>query len=254
MKITILGSGTSTGIPMVGCQCAVCQSVDPRDQRTRSSILIEHGGKYILVDTTTDLRQQALRAALPRVDAVLYTHAHADHVNGIDDLRGFHFLHKEVVPCYGSATTMRDIRAKFDYVFTPKDNRCYAQLLAAQIIDAPFDLFGLTITPLKLPHGSGEATGYRIGSFFAYVTDCSAIPPATSDALRDLDVLVLDALRYTPHPNHLHISAALEVIADLKPNQAILTHLTHEVSCRDEERLPPGVVLAYDGMTFTLDF
>jgi phosphoribosyl 1,2-cyclic phosphate phosphodiesterase len=148
---------------------------------------------------------------------------------------------------------MRDIRAKFDYVFTPKENRCYAQLLAAQIIDGPFDLFGLPITPFKLPHGSGETTGYRIGTF-AYVTDCSAIEPNIRTELADLDVLVLDALRYTPHPNHLHMSAALEVIADLKPNRAILTHLTHEVSCRDEERLPPGVVLAYDGMTFSLDF
>jgi phosphoribosyl 1,2-cyclic phosphate phosphodiesterase len=251
MKVTILGSGTSTGIPMVGCQCPVCQSTDPRDQRTRSSILIEHGGRYILVDTTTDLRQQALRAQLPRVDAVLFTHAHADHVNGIDDLRGFHFLHRRVIPCYASAATLSEITTKFAYIFAPRDGHGYAQLLDPQEIAGPFTLFDLAITPLTFPHGLGEATGFRIGTF-AYVTDCGTVPPTARAALRNLDLLIIDALRYTPHPNHLNIPAALEIIAELKPRLAVLTHLTHEVSCRDEMRLPPGVVLAHDGMDFQL--
>lgn len=251
MKVTILGSGTSTGIPMVGCHCPVCRSADPRDQRTRSSVLIEQAGKQILVDTTTDLRQQALRVGLPRVDAVLFTHAHADHVNGIDDLRGFHFLHRTVVPCFGAAGTLDDIAAKFGYVFRSENSQGYAQILAPHPVAEPFELFGLTITPLALPHGHGSATGYRIGSF-AYVTDCSAIPTTAQQQLQNLDVLVIDALRYTPHPNHLNIPAALAVIADLKPKLAVLTHLTHEVSCLDEERLPPGVRLAFDGMTFDL--
>lgn len=253
MKITILGSGTSTGIPMVGCRCPVCRSTDPRDQRTRSSLLIEHESNYILIDTATDLRQQALRAALPRIDAVLFTHAHADHVNGIDDLRGFHFLHKQIVPCYASSATMQEISSKFGYVFDPASNHAYAQLLRANIIDGPFTLFGLTITPLRLPHGPGESIGFRIGPF-AYITDCSSIDSCNREALRELDLLVLGALRYTPHPHHLNITTALEVIADLQPARTALTHLTHEVSCRDEERLPPGVVLAYDGMSFELPF
>lgn len=253
MKVTILGSGTSTGIPMVGCRCPVCRSADPRDQRTRSSILIEHAGSQILVDTTTDLRQQALRVGLPRVDAVLFTHAHADHVNGIDDLRGFHFLHRTVIPCFGDAGTLDEIAAKFGYVFHSQNSQGYAQLLEPHVVAGPFELFGLPITPLTLPHGHGSATGYRIGPL-AYVTDCSAIPLVAQDQLRDLDLLVIDALRYTPHPNHLNIPAALAVIADLKPKQAVLTHLTHEVSWRDEERLPAGVRLAFDGMTFELQF
>jgi phosphoribosyl 1,2-cyclic phosphate phosphodiesterase len=250
MKVTILGSGTSTGVPMVGCQCPVCQSTDPRDQRTRSSILIEQEGRYVLVDTTPDLRQQALRIHLPRIDAVLFTHAHADHVNGIDDLRGFYFLHKQVIPGYGSAATLRDLTAKFGYAFRSQQVHGYAQLLEAHEITGPFALFGLTINPLPLPHGPGEATGFRIGNF-AYITDCGTIPPDAREALRNLDLLIIDALRYTPHPNHLNIPAALEVIADLQPRQAVLTHLTHEVSCRDEEHLPTGVRLAHDGMAFS---
>jgi phosphoribosyl 1,2-cyclic phosphate phosphodiesterase len=236
---------------MVGCTCPVCQSTDHRDQRTRSSILIEHEGRYILVDTTPDLRQQALRVRLPRVDAVLITHAHADHVNGIDDLRGFYFLHKQVVPCYGSAATLRDLTAKFGYAFRTQHGQGYAQLLEAHEIAGPFSLFGLTINPLSLPHGQGEATGFRIGDF-AYITDCGTMPPAAREELRNLDLLIIDALRYTPHPNHLNIPAALEVIAELKPRQTVLTHLTHEVSCRDEKRLPTGVNLAHDGMEFML--
>jgi phosphoribosyl 1,2-cyclic phosphate phosphodiesterase len=164
MILTILGSGTSTGVPMVGCGCLVCTSEDPHDTRTRCSLLIEHCGRNILIDTSTDLRIQALRENISRIDAVLYTHSHADHINGIDDLRGFNFIHRTVVPCYGNQETMATITANFSYIFSSKEDAGYRQLLHPNTIDAPFELFGLSITPVPLRHGSGDATGYRFGN------------------------------------------------------------------------------------------
>ena len=247
MKITILGSGTSTGVPMVGCNCRVCTSEDPRDKRTRSSILIETSGKYILVDTSTDLRKQAIRQKIPRIDAVLFTHAHADHIHGIDDLRGFHFIHKRIIPCYGRKETLDLIAGNFSYIFKGMESQGYAPLLEAHEVHQPFQLFGKTIIPIPLLHGSTQATGYRVGNA-AYLTDCSGIPTASRAMLTGLEYLIIDALRYTPHITHFNIEAALRVVGDLKPQRAIFTHLTHEVSCLDGARLPQGVEFAYDGM------
>jgi phosphoribosyl 1,2-cyclic phosphate phosphodiesterase len=247
MKITILGSGTSTGVPMVGCDCPVCTSNDPRDKRTRSSILIETGGRYILVDTSTDLRKQAIRHKIPRIDAVLYTHSHSDHINGIDDLRGFHFIHKKIIPCYGSKETLELIVSNFSYIFKGLERDGYAPLLEAHEVHHPFQLFGKTIIPIPLQHGCTRATGYRIDNI-AYLTDCSSIPAASLAMLAGLEILIIDALRYTPHLNHLNIGEALRVVTELKPHRAIFTHLTHEVSCLDGERLPAGVELASDGL------
>lgn len=247
MKITILGSGTSTGVPMVGCSCPVCTSPEPRDKRTRASVLIETGGRYILVDTSTDLRKQAIRERIPHIDAVLFTHSHADHIHGIDDLRGFHFIHKRIIPCYGTRETLDVIASNFAYIFKGMESDGYAPLLEPHVISRQFDLFGKTIIPVPLLHGSSHATGYRIDAT-AYLTDCSAIPESSLALLGGLDTLIIDALRYTPHVTHFNIEAALRVVADLKPRRAVFTHLTHEVSCRDGDRLPPGVELAYDGM------
>ncbi len=247
MKITILGSGTSTGVPMVGCSCRVCTSADPRDKRTRSSILIETSGKYIVVDTSTDLRRQAIRQKIPRIDAVLFTHAHADHIHGIDDLRGFHFIHKKIIPCYGRKETLDLIARNFSYIFKGMECEGYAPLLDAHEIHHPFQLFNKTIVPIPLQHGSTLATGYRIDGV-AYLTDCSAIPESSRALLGGLDILIIDALRYTPHITHFNIEGALRAVEELKPKRAIFTHLTHEVSCLDGERLPEGVELAYDGM------
>ena len=247
MKITILGSGTSTGVPMVGCTCRVCSSTDPRDKRTRCSILIETAGKYILVDTSTDFRSQAIRHRIPRIDAVVFTHAHADHVHGIDDLRGFHFLHKTIIPCYAMKETLDIITAHFSYIFKGMESDGYAPLMEAHVITESFLLFDTTFLPIPLMHGSKPATGYRIGNI-AYLTDCSLIPETSLPLLRDLDILIIDALRYTPHFTHFNIEEALLVVAELRPKRAIFTHLTHEVSCTDQERLPAEVELAYDGM------
>jgi phosphoribosyl 1,2-cyclic phosphate phosphodiesterase len=247
MKITILGSGTSTGVPMVGCACPVCTSRDPRDKRTRCSILIETDGRYILIDTSTDLRKQAIRERIPRIDAVLFTHSHADHIHGIDDLRGFHFIHKRIIPCYGTRETLDLIAGNFSYIFKGMESDGYAPLLEPRIISGPFGLFGKTVIPVSLIHGTSRTTGYRVDAV-AYLTDCSAIPDSSRALLGGLDLLIIDALRYTPHFTHFNIDAALEVVAQLKPKRTIFTHLTHEVSCRDGERLPAGVELAYDGM------
>ncbi len=252
MKITILGSGTSTGVPMVGCSCPVCRSLESRDKRSRASILIETAGKYILVDTSTDLRKQAIREKVPRIDAVLFTHSHADHINGIDDLRGFHFIHKRIVPCYGFRETLETIGRNFSYIFKGMESDGYAPLLEPHSVSGPFQLFGKTFIPVPLLHGAGSATGYRVDAM-AYLTDCSAIPPSSRELLDGLDLLIIDALRYTPHFTHFNIDGALEIVGELKPKRTVFTHLTHEVSCRDGDRFPAGVELAYDGMVLELD-
>jgi phosphoribosyl 1,2-cyclic phosphate phosphodiesterase len=248
MEITILGSGTSTGVPMVGCGCPVCSSPDPRDKRTRASILVKTAGKYILVDTSTDLRKQVIREKIPHIDAVLFTHSHADHIHGIDDLRGFHFIHKRVIPCYGGKETIATIARNFSYIFKGMEEAEYAPLLESHVVSSPFSLFGIRITPIPLVHGTISATGYRFNNV-AYLTDVSRIPELSLVQLAGLDTLIIDALRYTPHSNHLNIEGALRVVEQLRPGRAIFTHLTHEVPYADEAKLPEKVKFAYDGMT-----
>ena len=251
MKITVLGSGTSTGVPMVGCRCRVCTSSDPKDKRTRSSLLVENDGRHILVDTSTDLRAQALQAGIPAVDAVLYTHDHADHVHGIDDLRGFNFMHRKIIPCYATAETLGSIHSKFAYIFADRTSHGYYQLLEPHPISGRFRLFGVDITPIPLRHGSMAATGFRFGNF-AYLTDCSAIPAESLPLLRDLDILVIDALRHTPHPHHFNIATACQAAQAIGAGRTYLTHLTHEISHSEETSLPPGIRFAHDGLCFEL--
>ena len=251
MKITILGSGTSTGVPMVGCSCPVCSSEDPRDKRTRASIVVESSGKYILVDTSTDLRKQAIRERIPHIDAVLFTHSHADHIHGIDDLRGFHFIHQRVIPCYGSEDSIETIARNFSYIFKGMATAGYSPLLEPHVVNDRIELFGCSIDPIPLLHGTMPATGYRFNDM-AYLTDCSAIPDRSQAKLGGLKLLIIDALRYTPHPNHFNIEGALQVVEKLRPERAVLTHLTHEVPYRDGEKLPAGVEFAYDGMTIDM--
>jgi phosphoribosyl 1,2-cyclic phosphate phosphodiesterase len=247
MKITILGSGTSTGVPMVGCNCPVCTSDDPRDKRTRASIVVESADRYVLVDTSTDLRKQVIREKIPRIDAVLFTHSHADHIHGIDDLRGFHFIHKRIIPCYGEKETMEVITGNFSYIFKGLEFAGYSPLLDAHIVSGPFTLFGQEIIPIPLTHGAMTATGYRFGNA-AYLTDLSSIPAASMDLLAGVEILIIDALRYSPHANHLNIEGALRVVESLRPRRALFTHLTHEVPYGDGKNLPDGVEFAYDGL------
>lgn len=251
MKITILGCGTSTGVPMVGCDCPVCNSDDPRDKRTRASILMSFNAHAVLVDTSTDLREQALRHQIRRIDAVLFSHAHADHVNGIDDLRGFYFLHKEIIPCFASRETLETLQSGFSYIFNEHQDSGYSPLLAVHEISAPFELFGQTIIPIPLLHGRTVSLGYRIGNF-AYLTDCSAIPEPSLELLQGLDLLVVDGLRWTEHPFHFNIEGAIAAARQIRAPRTILTHLTHQIAYSEENKLPPGFELAYDGMELDL--
>ncbi|MBT1071974.1 GPMC system MBL fold metallohydrolase [Pelotalea chapellei] len=251
MKVTILGSGTSTGVPMVGCNCRVCSSQDPRDARTRSSLLIRHGDHTILVDTSPDLRYQALREHINHIDAVLFTHSHADHVNGIDDLRGFHFINRTVVPCFASRATTEILLNHFPYIFKEQEGSGYKPLLDPHIVTDAFELFGLSITPIPLEHGHTATFGYRIGTF-AYLTDCNAIPDSSEALLNGLDLLIIDGLRWKPHPFHFNIETAMAATARLQPRRTILTHLSHDVLYSEGAALPAGFEFAYDGLEYEL--
>lgn len=251
MKFTILGCGTSTGVPMVGCDCPVCRSDDPRDKRSRASLLICYNDRTVLIDTSTDLREQALRHHIRRIDAVLFSHAHADHVNGIDDLRGFHFIHKEIIPCFASRETLEILQNGFSYIFNDHDGSGYTPLLSAHEISDPFELFGQIIIPIPLLHGRNTSLGYRIGNF-AYLTDCSAIPEQSLELLQGVKLVVIDGLRWTEHPYHFNIAGAITAAGQIQAARTILTHLTHQIAYSEGVKLPPGVEFAYDGMEFDL--
>jgi phosphoribosyl 1,2-cyclic phosphate phosphodiesterase len=254
LYITVLGSGTSTGVPTIGCECAVCTSTDPRDNRLRPSILVRYAGKGILIDTTPDFRTQALRAPIERVDAILYTHAHADHILGLDDVRPFNYRQRAAIPVYAKQDTLDAIRRVFRYAFEKEAAQTsIPKLQLHPIEEEPFELFGLTITPLRVMHGDAEILGFRFGPA-AYVTDQSGIPEPTMAKLRDLDVLFLDALRHKPHPTHSTVAQALQWVAELKPRQAYFTHICHDLGhARTEATLPPGVRLAYDGLEIVVE-
>ncbi len=253
MNVTILGSGTSSGVPMIGCDCPVCKSSDPHNRRMRASAAVELRGKVLLIDTSTDLREQALRFDLRRVDAVLYSHAHADHIHGIDELRVFNMRHLHEIPCYGNADTVRRIKSYFEYIFDSGEKKGFRPFLSLNEIEGPLTLFGATIVPIPLWHGELPVLGYRLGGL-AYLTDVNRIPDSSIELLADLDLLVLDALRPKPHVTHFSIDQAVEVATMLKPEKTVLTHLSHLVDHRTtNQNLPKGVELAYDGMQFELD-
>jgi phosphoribosyl 1,2-cyclic phosphate phosphodiesterase len=249
MRVTFLGSGTSTGVPVPTCDCHVCTSEDPRDHRLRPSVQIEWADASILVDTATDLRQQALRYAIRRIDAVLYTHAHADHVLGLDELRLYNWRQRGPIPAYGSPQTIEALRKTFWYVFDDEPVESTKPAIETHLIDGPFTLLGRRIVPVPLFHGSMPILGFRIGRM-AYLTDVSRIPEASYSMLEGLDVLVLNALRERPHPTHLTIEQALIEAERIGAKQTFLTHLSHEIHhATHSARLPHGVDLSYDGLS-----
>ena len=252
MRLTLLGTGTSYGVPVIACSCRVCTSDDPRDKRTRAAAFVEVGGRGFLIDTGPELRLQALRNDVRRVDAVLYTHYHADHVNGLDDLKAFNAVLQGPLPCFGNRATEAVLRDRFDYAFAGTPYVGAIPHITFRSVEAPFDALGVRVTPVPLRHGRIEATGWRIGGA-AYLTDCNGIPPRSLELLGDLDLLVIDGLRPRPHPTHFSIPEAVEVARELRPKLTLLTHLTHEVE-RDVvgPELPPGVELAYDGQVIDL--
>jgi phosphoribosyl 1,2-cyclic phosphate phosphodiesterase len=257
LKVTLLGTGTSHGVPMIGCECAVCTSSDPRDRRTRPSILIERIGEpvraTILVDTSTDLRAQALAYRVNRVDAILFTHSHADHILGLDEVRRYNAVQRAPIPCFGDARTLDDLRRTFAYIFNPPLTGGGVPQITLFRIAGPFTLDGLEIVPIPIMHGHRPILGFRLGSF-AYLTDCSRIPDASWPLLDGVKTLVLDALRDRPHPTHFSVPEALDVAARLGAERTCLTHICHDLphaaTCA---RLPRGVELAYDGLVLEID-
>jgi phosphoribosyl 1,2-cyclic phosphate phosphodiesterase len=253
LRVTMLGSGTSTGVPVIGCPCAVCQSDNPKNKRWRTGLKLEMAEGVLLVDTPTDLRAQALRFGLPRVDAVLFTHSHADHIFGLDDVRIFNFRQQAAIPCFGSEPTLRNIRRTFAYVFESTQEGGGKPQLDLVPVREPFEVLGRRVVPVPVWHGSMEVFGYRIGRF-AYVTDCNLIPETSYRLLEGVEVLILDALRWRPHSTHFSVEEAMEAAARIGARRTILTHLTHDVDY-DAPRVPlaPGVEFGYDGLAFDVE-
>lgn len=275
IRITVLGSGTSHGVPMIACDCAVCTSTDPRDKRTRPSIVIEYGEPHrrdagatrpfatqpistrpvatsLLVDTSPELRLQCVANHIRRVDAVLFTHHHIDHIAGLDDLRRFNWIQQKAIPCYGQAETLERLRAMFAYAF--EDDSDYPSAkpqLALHEIEGAFEIGGVRVTPIPLLHGRLPVLGYRVGNF-AYCTDVSEIPRESWPLLAGLDVLILDALRKRPHPTHFSLEQAVDHARRIGARQTFFTHIAHELPHEDTNRgLPAGMALAYDGQVIS---
>ncbi len=254
MRLTFLGTGTSFGVPQIGCGCAVCRSTDPRDKRTRSAALVEAGGSRILIDTPPELRLQLIAGGITQVDAVVYTHEHADHTAGIDDLRMFSVRQRGPLPIYGPPETLDRLRASFGYIFDdavrPYEGTSKPSLeLRALQPGRQVEVAGVPLLPLAFQHGHLRVYGYRFGSL-AYITDVKSIPEAERNRLRGLDVLALNALWWRPHPTHLSIPEAVETAQALGARRTYLTHLTHETGHAElAGQLPEGILPAYDGLT-----
>ncbi len=255
MKVTVLGSGTSHGVPMIACDCAVCTSSDPRDRRTRPSVYLDFGARGILIDTSPELRLQCLACGVRRCDAVLYTHHHIDHIAGLDDLRRFNWLQENAtLPCFAREDTIARLRQMFAYVFEhDPEYPSYKPKLELVRIDGPFEVFGVRVTPLPLLHGKMPVLGFRIGRF-AYCTDVSEIPPSSWELLEGLDVLILDALRRRAHPTHFSLDQAVEAARRIGAKRTYFTHIAHELPhAATNATLPAGMELAYDGLSFRVD-
>jgi phosphoribosyl 1,2-cyclic phosphate phosphodiesterase len=254
MRLTFLGTGTSFGVPQIGCGCPVCCSTDPRDRRSRCAALIEVGGVALLIDTPPELRVQMLANRFSRVDAVLFTHEHADHLNGIDDLRVFSIKQRRALPCYGPPETLERVRAMFPYIFDPSV-RPYEGTSKPQLELHPLepgrvvDIAGVRVLPLAFEHGHLRVFGYRFGNL-AYITDVKSVAEAERSQLSGLKVLVLNALWWRPHPTHMSLGEAIDTARMLGAERTYLTHLTHETGHAElAGQLPAGVMPAYDGLT-----
>jgi len=254
-RLTVLGSGTSMGVPTIACDCRVCRSTDPHDKRLRPSILLEWEGHAVMIDSTPDFRTQALNIRLQRLDAVLYTHGHADHIMGLDDLRPLTYdsvTGGEPLPLYADKLTCEAIRRSFGYVFPTGPRYPGVAQVDLREVDGAIDLFGVTFTPFTVMHGKLPITAWRFGSN-AYITDFSEIPPEAMESLHGLDVLFLDALRHDFHPTHSTLENSLAIVAELQPQRAFFTHISHGLMHQEtEDSLPDGVHMSYDGLT--IDF
>lgn len=249
MKVTFLGTGTSQGVPVIGCHCKVCQSVDFRDKRLRTSIHLQIFDKSIVVDTGPDFRQQMIREGIQQLDAILFTHEHKDHTAGLDDIRPFNFRQKRDMPIYARQQVIDQIKTEFAYAFSEKKYPGVPQILTHTITNQPFSIKGIHINPIEVFHYKLPVFGFRINNF-SYITDASYISPAEKEKLKGSEVLVLNALQREDHISHFTLQEALEIISEMKPRKAYLLHISHKLGLHSEisKELPEGVELAYDGL------
>jgi phosphoribosyl 1,2-cyclic phosphate phosphodiesterase len=253
MEVTFLGTGTSMGIPMIGCRCETCSSPDPRDKRLRTSVWIHYNDKHVIIDSGIDFRQQALEQRIPSIDAVLFTHHHVDHIFGLDELRPINFLQNKTVIAYGTAQTKEHLKRVYPYVFEGHNCPSDVPKIEYRIFDnTPFKIDDLEIIPIPLFHGELPVTGFRLGSF-AYCTDVSRIPKESYELLRDLDVLVLGALRNSPHPTHFTLTEAVEEARNINAAKTYFVHMSHELRHKNMlEQLPVNMAPAFDGLKISL--
>lgn len=253
MKITLLGTGTSQGIPVIGCSCRVCTSDDPRDVRRRASIAIESHGSTVIVDTSPDFRMQVIDAGINRLDAAVFTHPHADHLHGLDDIRGFNHVQRAPIPVYGDSRTLKVIRESFRYIFEGTNHGGGLPEITTNEITGPFEAGGISFEPLEVLHGPVPILGFRFGRA-AYVTDASFIPDETLKKLGGLDLLILNALRWQPHSTHFSIQESVEIAQQLAAKRTLLTHVCHQVMhAEGNQALPETVSFAYDGLVVELE-
>jgi phosphoribosyl 1,2-cyclic phosphate phosphodiesterase len=252
-----MGTGTSVGVPMIGCDCEVCKSKNPKDRRTRTGLYVEAGGKTFVIDTSPDFREQVLRFGVRHIDAVFFTHSHADHIFGFDDIRRFNTIQNhQSIDAYAAPETLVDLQRIFDYVMPQKFSGIYRPLIEFKPIDAAMSIGTATIEPIHVEHGNKYTQGYIItedGKQFAYVPDCASMPEETFNRVNNVDVMVLDGLRHTPHPTHLTIKDSVDLLLKINAKQSYVTHICHELSHEYlEKNLPENIDPSFDGLSIEL--
>ncbi len=253
MQVTFLGTGTSQGVPVIGCSCDVCRSLDFRDKRLRTSIHIQVGGKSFVVDTGPDFREQMLREQIKRIDAILFTHAHRDHTAGLDDVRAYNFMQEMDMPVYGEQPVLDQLQTEFSYIFSKVSYPGIPRLTLHPINDKPFTIQGISVVPLPVMHLKMPVLGFRIGNF-SYITDANYISDETFERLRGTETLILNALQREPHISHFNLQEALAVVEKVNPKKAYFLHISHKLGLHAyiEKELPANVALAYDGLQLEL--